>query len=155
MILIYLAIIIIVSYLGVVLWKNKDIPKSISMTYYLWPTELSWIFRLTMILVPLLVLPHWLEISKDQLKFLTFLCCGGMIFIGCSPNLHIKLENNVHYMAAYICCGAGILWQILSGLYWPLCIWGILGFIGYLWKKKIIWWVEILTIGSIICNLLI
>lgn len=150
-----IAVIILILYLGVVLWKNKDIPHSISMTYYLWPPELSWIFQATMILVPGLILPGWLDISEDYLRFLAFLCCGGMIFVGCSPNLHIKLENKIHYTAARICCTAGILWILLSGFWYVILGWVILGGIGYMWKRQPMWWIEIMTMGSTITCLTI
>lgn len=150
-----IAVTILILYLGIVLWKNKDIPHSISMTYYLWPPELSWIFRATMILVPGLILPGWLDVSEDYLRFLAFLCCGGMIFVGCAPNLHIKLENKIHYTAAGICCTSGILWTLLSGFWYVTLGWIILGGIGYMWKRQPLWWIEIITMGSIITCLTI
>lgn len=150
-----IAILILLSYLGMVLWMNKDIPHSVSMTYYLWPEKYSWIFRATMILVPGLLLPGWLMISSDNLRFLAFLCCAGMMFVGCAPNLHIKLENKVHYKAAAICCGGGILWVLFSG-YWQILIgWILLGLGGYLWRKQKLWWIEIVTIGSVITSLIL
>ena len=155
MILSIIAVTLLVIYLGIVLWKNKDIPHSISETYYLWPSNLSWIFRSTMIVVPALILPDWLEISEESIKFLVFLSCSGMIFVGCSPNVHQKQENNIHITSAIICCISGLLWVLVSGYWYIILGMTLLGFVGYAWKKQALWWIEIITMSSIVISLFI
>ena len=150
MILILLSSIILLGYLGYILLKTKEIPNSISETYYNLNDNLKWIFRITLILTPALILPNWIEYSNDNIRFLIFLACSGMIFVGCSPELKIKQELKIHMVSAYISCGTAILWMILSKNILILIVWIILGALGYLWKRKIIWWIEIITLGSIL-----
>ena len=149
-----LSIVILLTYLGFALYKQKDIPHSISMTYYLLPDNFSWVFRVVMILIPALILPVWLGVPEDNYRFLAFLGCSGMMFVGCAPNLHILLENKVHYVSAITCCISACLWQIFTGFWMVLVGWFILCSIGYVWKRQIIWWIEIMAIGSVISDLL-
>ena len=102
--MLFLSIVILFAYLGFAIYKQPGIPHSISMTYYLLPEKYSWIFRVVMIFVPALILPVWLGVSEDNLRFLTFLGCSGMMFVGCAPNLQVVLENKIHNIAAVICC---------------------------------------------------
>ena len=151
--LLILSVILLVVYIGFVIYKEQDIPHSISKTYYLFPDNFSWVFRVVMIIIPALIFPVWLGESEDSLRFLTFLGCSGMMFVGCSPNLHITQENKVHYIAAVTCCLGAVLWQIFSGSWIILVGWFIVCGLCYAWRRNVIWWIEIMAIGSLVTDL--
>lgn len=138
-------------YLVYSLIKLKTIPSSISQLYY--QIDPKWVFQVLLVGVGLELIPIWLPIT--DLTCFPFLSCAAMIFIGVSPNLHIKLEYNIHMAAAYICCISAIMWQVLIGQWIILLVVGLLCFIGFLFKKQYVWWIEIWTMLSTILTIFI
>lgn len=109
--MLYLSIailIVLTGYIMASIIKSKELPKSLSATYYLWP---KWVFPAVMIFTGFGLLPCWLEITEGHpLQFLVFLSCAGFMFVGASPNYrNNKLENSVHVNAAYIAAFTAIL----------------------------------------------
>lgn len=107
-------------YICVSTYKLKAIPESLSATYYLWP---SWVFPFFMAATGIILLPYWLEATKDSnWQFLSFISCISFIFIGCVPNYR-KDDLKIHMIAAYIAAFAALLsmslvlnWEILVGV---------------------------------------
>lgn len=104
-------------YICVSIYKLKAIPESLSATYYLWP---SWVFPFFMAATGIILLPYWLEATKDSnWQFLSFISCISFIFIGCVPNYR-KDDLKIHMIAAYIAAFAALLsmslvlnWEVL------------------------------------------
>lgn len=107
-------------YIWVSAYKLNAIPESLSATYYLWP---SWVFPFFMATSGIILLPYWLEATKDSnWQFLSFISCISFIFIGCVPNYR-KDDLKIHMIAAYIAAFAALLsmslvlnWEILVGI---------------------------------------
>lgn len=104
-------------YICVSTYKLKAIPESLSATYYLWP---SWVFPFFMAATGIILLPYWLEATKDSnWQFLSFIACMSCIFVGCAPN-YKKDDLKIHMIAAYIASFAALLsislvlnWEVL------------------------------------------
>lgn len=107
-------------YVSVSAYKLKAMPESLSATYYLWP---SWVFPLFMATTGIILLPYWLEATKDSnWQFLSFIACMSCIFVGCAPNYR-KDDLKIHMIAAYIAAFAALLsislvlnWEVLVGV---------------------------------------
>lgn len=84
MILTLLSLLVFASYVGVMIYKTKGIPYSISDTYYILSNR-YWL-GICMILQSLLLLPAALDASTENSQFLIFLSVVGMIVLGVSPN---------------------------------------------------------------------
>lgn len=109
--MLYLSIAVLVVLFGYIIAsiiKSKELPVSLSDTYYLWP---KWVFPTVMIYSGLGLLPCWLEITEGHpLQFLVFLSCAGFIFVGTAPNFrNDKLEYSIHSKACYTATFASIL----------------------------------------------
>lgn len=81
-----LSLLTLVAYIGYAL-KVCGLPASLSDTYYILKEKHrpSWLFQLAMVLCPMLLVPVWLELSSDSVQFLSFLACGGLMFVGTAP----------------------------------------------------------------------
>ena len=112
-----LLLLLTIIYVSVSAYKLKAIPESLSATYYLWP---SWIFPFFMAVTGIILLPYWLEATKDSnWQFLSFISCISFIFVGCVPN-YKKDDLPIHMIAAYIAAFAALLsmslvlnWEVL------------------------------------------
>ena len=99
------------------------VPKSLSMTYYLFKERkhiLKTLFPATMILLVTFLAPCWLTMSEGAtFQFTAFLSIAGLLFVGFSPAFKSStLESNVHNYSAYLCAAAAIAWIILVTHYW-------------------------------------
>lgn len=112
-----LLLLLTIIYVSVSAYKLKAIPESLSATYYLWP---SWVFPFFMATTGIILLPYWLEATKDSnWQFLSFISCISFIFVGCAPNYR-KDDLKIHMIAAYIAAFAALLsmslvlnWEVL------------------------------------------
>jgi hypothetical protein len=115
-----LLLLLTIIYVSVSTYKLKAIPESLSATYYLWP---SWVFPFFMAATGIILLPYWLEATKDSnWQFLSFIACMSCIFVGCAPN-YKKDDLKIHMIAAYIASFAALLsislvlnWEVLVGV---------------------------------------
>ena len=113
-----LLLLLTIIYVSVSAYKLKAIPESLSATYYLWP---SWVFPFFMATTGIILLPYWLEATKDSnWQFLSFISCISFIFVGCVPN-YKKDDLPIHMIAAYIAAFAALLsmslvlnWEVLD-----------------------------------------
>lgn len=106
--LIILATLVYITYDWVSVKKNKDWPKTLSDTYYLWP---KWVFPTVMTLVGFSILPIWLDSTEgNSLQFLSFLSCISLIFVGCVPDFrNDKGEYNIHVVCGYLAAVTALL----------------------------------------------
>lgn len=135
-----------------------NVPKSLSMTYYLWQEsddKLKFTFPLMMYLVVALMMPAWITLSEGSaFQFLAFLAPAAILFVGTAPAFKSSsLENAVHQVSAYIAAALSILWIILITPYW----WIILIWLGLViimsiftssYKSSYIYWLELAAFGS-------
>lgn len=148
----WISLIIMLSYLGLVLIRF-GIPKSISETYYLLG-KMGWLFQVTLFSVAFLVVPTLIDMSSEGTRFLAFLACAGLAFVGAAPLFKRKLDGKVHYISASICCIGLVLWQVFNACWVvPLiCFVAILP--PMLFDGKRMWWLEIATIVSAYVSLI-
>lgn len=131
----------------------RHIPESISETYYL--LNRGWLFQMVMFVVGFSLMPVWLEISSDAYKFLVFISCASICFIGAAPALKIKFESQIHYTCAVLCGACSFAWQILEGMWDTQLFFGFLGLCGIIKQpKNYTWWIEIAIIFSLFANLI-
>lgn len=120
------AIVLFVIY-NVMILSLFGVPKSLSMTYYLFKNvndSLRHMFPFMMITLTLLLAPCWLEISEgSDYQFAAFLSIAGVMFVGMSPSfMDSTLESTVHSVSAGICAAFAMLWIILVTPYWYIIL---------------------------------
>lgn len=116
-----LSLLTLVAYIGYAL-KVFGLPASLSDTYYILKDKHrpSWLFQLAMVLCPMLLVPVWLELSSDSVQFLSFLACGGLMFVGTAPLfkedylLSPTEEDMVKFRATLEKAGSGFRDKILE-----------------------------------------
>ena len=134
------------------------VPKSLSMTYYLFKDRvetLKWLFPSMMTLLTIFLMPCWLEISDGSpFQFTVILSAAGVLFVGAAPAFKSSsLENMVHQVSAYICSAAAIAWICLVTPYWwiiliVLAVIALLAYITKTIKSSYIYWLEMIAFIS-------
>ena len=99
------------------------VPKSLSMTYYLFKDRenvLKYLFPSMMTLLGVFLMPCWIEMSEGSpFQFLAFLSAASLLFVAFAPAFkESDLENNVHQISAYCCAAFAMLWIIFVTPYW-------------------------------------
>lgn len=149
------AVIIFILYITVTV-SEFSIPKSISMSYYLWKRKKSgmeWLFTITMftigILLSIAILPIT-DVYKTQ--FLLFLSNAGLIFVGAASAFKQSLTGKVHYISAGIWAAAAVLFFLIQGMYPCLLIGLAVGLLGFFIDscKHFIFWAEIAGVSAIL-----
>lgn len=156
--LLFLSISVFIVYLAYVLFNIKFMPISISDTYYQLDNigKPKWLFQLCMFLIGAFLLPCWLNISPENIQFLSFLSCGGLFFISVAPAFKLPLECPVHYVSAYFSGGCSILWVLWVGLWYipVILLLIVLPFIFWEYKKQAAFLLELVAILSVFISLL-
>ena len=134
------------------------VPKSLSMTYYLFKDRvetLRFLFPAMMTMLTVFLMPCWLEISEGSpFQFTAFLSAAGVLFVGAAPAFKSSsLENAVHQWSAYICAAAAIAWICLVTPYWwiILIVLGIIALLAIITKtvkSSYIYWLEMVAFIS-------
>lgn len=118
------------------------VPWSLSDTYYQLKkrNRPAWLFQVAMIVPAMLLVPVWIEISPENLQFLAFLACGGLMFVGTAPLFKEEFQSKVHYTGTAISGLAAILWLCLSGMWWlPAITFAVSGIIMLKYRKWLFW----------------
>lgn len=157
--LVLLSFILIAGYVFAMVKRGKEVPYSISATYYAL-THKFW-FGLCMIGSSLLLLPAALETSTENSQFLVFLAIVGMTVLGVSPNFKVE-DKTPHIIGACIALLFSQIWVGCNAWYW-LLLWGIFiaymvtsmkrhwtgNFISDLIKRKPMFWIEIISLLTV------
>lgn len=157
MIAVLLSILCIAAYTVAVCFKQKQIPYSISATFYI--LEHKYWFGFTMLATAGLLLPELLNITPEQYQCIPFLTCTGMFLVGCAPNFREGIDRPIHIIGAIMCIGFSQLWVAIMS---PFVLFAWLLYIIYtavsvykLWKgnfisafllSKPMFWVEIIAL---------
>lgn len=157
--LVLLSFILIAGYVFAMIKKMKEIPYSISDTYYSL-THKFW-FGLCMIGSGVLLLPSAFEASTENSRFLVFLSVVGMIVLGVSPNFRTE-QKIPHCIGAAMSLIFSQIWVGCNSWYW-LLLWA--GFIAYMvismsehWtgnfisdfiKRKPMFWIEVISLLTV------
>lgn len=154
---IIIATLIFIAYNAFTLIKY-NVPKSLSMTYYLLKDsseKLKFLFPIMMYLVVMFMMPAWITLSEGSpFQFLAFLAPASILFVGTAPAfLSSNLENTVHQVSAYLAAAFSILWICLVTPYWwILLIWlGLVALASILtssYKTSNIYWLELAAFNA-------
>lgn len=165
MILVLLSFLIIAIYTGVMIQREKEVPYSISATYYSLKNKF-W-FGTCMVGASLLLLPSALDVSTEDSQFLVFLSVVGMAVLGVSPNFKTE-QKTPHVIGACMSLIFSQIWVGCNAWYW-LLLWAV--FIVYVavsmkknWKgnfivsfinRKPMFWVEIVSLLTVYLTCLV
>lgn len=111
---------------------NNGIPDSISQTSYISKRiyGVTWPFTMICVLSGVCIWPLWISLSPEEYKFLVFIACAGVIYVGSTPLYKEDIQRKIHYTAGPIAFCAGLMWLLLMKLYIPL---GAIAVIGGIW----------------------
>nr|DAO36606.1 MAG TPA: hypothetical protein [Caudoviricetes sp.] len=126
------------------------VPWSLSDTYYQLKkrNRPAWLFQMAMIIPAMLLMPVWIDRSTDDLQFLAFLSCGGLMFVGSAPLFKEEFQGRVHYTGTVIAGLATILWVCLSGMwYLPAVAFPVAGIIMLRYRK----WLFLAEMAAFVC----
>lgn len=157
MILILISLALFTAYLTYAISVIKDIPWSISDTYYQLGKRArpKWLFQLAMIVPAMVLLPAWLDASTENTQFLAFLSCAGLMFVGSAPCFKLEVEGKVHYVATTICGLSAVSWMVVTGYYYiPLTL-ILISVVLMLRYKRWMFWLEVALFASLFATLII
>lgn len=120
------------------------VPWSLSDTYYQLKkrNRPAWLFQMAMIIPAMLLMPVWIDRSTDDLQFLAFLSCGGLMFVGAAPLFKEEFQSKVHYTGTAIAGLSTILWVCMSDMwYLPAIAFPVAGVI-MLKNQRWLFWAE-------------
>ena len=139
----------------VYLWyfTAKDIPESLSATYYALGGK-GWIFQAVMASAGALLYAVWFPLCGDGNQWMAFLSCASLWFVAADPCFRLELEGKVHYSAAVVCCLCAVAWQVSEGL-WDVTLFFLWagGMLSLAWKDRWCWWMEWAVVGGLLANL--
>lgn len=133
-----------VGYLTYFLVKYKEIPESISQTYY----KTGWLFIIVMWIIAFGIGQYAVFLNAP----LIIASMVGLLIVGSAPMVNDKNVRPVHMFGA-ITCGVCsqlfvILYHPIAMISWLLCLFG-------LWEKsKITFWIELSCITSLYISIL-
>ena len=135
------------------------VPKSLSMTYYLFKerkNSLKALFPAMIALLCVLLIPCWLTLSEgSNFQFLSFLAPAALMFVGFTPAFNdADMYKIIHNVAAYTCAVFAMLWIILVTPFWYiiLIVLGVIAVAAILtktWKTSYIYWLEMVAFVSL------
>lgn len=122
-----LAFLLLGGYL-MVMGMRHGIPDMVSDTYYQLGRR-GWVFSLVMVAVAVMMMVYLLDSGRGT-QWLVFVGCGGLAFVGMSPNYIDQDEGRVHKTAATVAAIGCTAW-CLSVTVWPTVVIALL-LVGYL-----------------------
>ena len=157
--LVLMSFILIAGYVLAMIKRGKEIPYSISDTYYAL-THRFW-FGLCMIGSGASLLPAAFDASTENSRFLVFLAVLGIVISGVSPNFKGS-QKTVHSIGAAMSLILSQIWVGCNSWYW-LLLWA--GFIAYMvismserWtgnfisdfiRRKPMFWIEVISLLTV------
>lgn len=158
------AIILFVAY-NMVTIILFGVPKSLSMTYYLFKERkniFKSLFPTMIVLLCIFLIPCWLELSEgSNFQFLAFLAPATLMFVGFTPAFKdADMYNIIHDISAYTCAVFALLWIILVTSYWYiiLIVFGLIAIASIVtktWRTCYIYWLEMVAIISLFTSMLV
>lgn len=146
----YILLSIVTIYLLFSIIKYKQIPESISDTFYLGNKQ--W-FTFTMVVLGFLVCATLIPVTLELYQFTIFLTGAGLLFVGAAPHFKDEFEKKIHFGGAFI---FGLFSQIWASLYCSPWLLLTQLFLIPLWKtNQRTFWIEFICIINIILAYLI
>lgn len=132
--LLIISILLVTLYVGVAIWKERELPESISAMVYLLPEGgAQWLWSLWMVVTAIITFAPVISILDRQgLGFLGFLSMVLLAFVAVWP-LYDK-EHTVWHNVFGI--AAGVLSQVCVRFICPWWLWLWILFIAYEWYSR-------------------
>lgn len=120
-VLLVINILLVVSYVGITIWRMKSLPESISAMVYELPKKRQWVWSAWLVSVAFTLMPVLLEKLPDGVESLGFLTTIGLVGAAVTPLIQLETRK-WHYIFAI---GAGILGQVCVAVLspWWLLLW--------------------------------
>lgn len=138
--LIIIAIVSTIVYnLSIILVYN-EVPKSLSETSYMLAgpnrSGLRYLFSLYCCVLGFCLMPCLMDVLPENIQFMSFLMCAGLIFAGMSPVFKEGIEKAVHYASSIVAFVVYIVFIfVVFEWYWIVVYFVILlGLV--IWKKE-------------------
>lgn len=135
------------------------VPKSLSMTYYLFKersNSFKYLFPGMIVTICMLLIPSWIELSDgSNFQFMSFLSPAALMFVGFTPAFNDgDMYKTIHNIAAYTCATFAMLWIILVTPFWYviLIVLGVMIIAAIAtnsWKTSYVYWLEMVAFVSL------
>lgn len=134
----YVAVATILAYLMMTVVKFREIPVSISDTYYMWKeVKKEWLFTMVMWITAILIAVYWVSRAEFyRCQFLCFLSVAGMGYVGGAAMFKETLTRAVHFTSAGIWAGSAVLFFAINQMYVPMIVGLMFGFTGWMLNKR-------------------
>lgn len=150
MICIFIAVAILLVYITVEIIKYKQIPQSISNTFYLggkyWFTAVLSVFAF-------LVMAGTFTIYTGTFQFLVFLIGAGLLFVAAAPQFKEELEGKVHIGGAVVACVSSQAFAMICCSPWLALPW--LLFPIYMKKRTRTFWAEVTCLVTYLASIVL
>lgn len=148
--LLYISIMIFVTYIVAMVIVTKKVPDSISDTFYdLGGGVTGSLFTWFCFLVSFTLLPYWIEVS--EVKILPFIACAALGLVGAAP-LFKSHQKMIHFISAAICFASAYVWIVISSPVRLTVASLVLLVAACFARKKMFWW-EITAFTTIYVSL--
>lgn len=123
MVVTLISLILVVSFVAFVVWKNKELPESISAMVYDLPESMQWAWSTWLFFVALSLFTPMMEVMSESYQFLGFmmLCC--LIGVAITPTI----QQETHRWHNIFGVAAGLISQLCVALICPY--WLVLWFV--------------------------
>lgn len=125
------------------------VTSQLSQTYYLLGKK-GWLFQAVLILVGVLVFPHWWSISTGLVAILVLVTVAGLIIIALNPDYENK-QRKFHIGGAHLAATSTIAWMLLNGMWFNVVV-AVCVFLA-LWvltKKSPTYWGELVLLYTLL-----
>lgn len=117
-----LSLLLIASYTVVVCVKGREIPYSISATFY--AIEHRFLFSISMAGTALFLLPVLIKYTHVDYWYIPYLACSGLVIVASAPRIREEYELIIHTTGAMACVIFSQIW-ICFHHPWLLLLWSI------------------------------
>ena len=155
MTLLLISFAIFAAYLLGALLHIRQVPPSLSETFYLIGDEPKcYLFTATLWAMMFTLLPVLLDMTPDGWDWLAFLALTGIGFVGAAPFFHDSAEGKVHTAAAIAAAVFGVAWTLTTAYWYAalaltfcICMLGIAATDS--WRSAKTFWLEMLAFGAV------
>lgn len=132
-ILLITSILLVALYVGVTIWRKKELPPSISEMVFDLPTMWQWVWTAWLAIVDIFAAPALFEAMPENWQFVGFFFIGSLLFVAAMPLVR-KSRNKAHERLAI---AAGVFSQLCVGILcpWFFLMWIVFAIIPFFDKK--------------------
>lgn len=127
------SVLLVALYVGVTIWRKKELPHSISEMVFDLPQTWQWVWTAWLAIVDIFAAPALFEAMPETWQFVGFLFIGCLLFVAGLPLVR-KSRNKAHEVLAI---AAGVFSQLCVGIIcpWWFLLWIMFAIIPFFDKK--------------------